>query len=193
MNNSEPSQILLKQRDMSTQPTEDKKNSKRDYVFRVPDISKNDGAGMQVVAADGKVLEVNTLYCYNAFVLHFGDDGCIVAQRSDTTGDTAPVCGYIQGYRPPTHRNAVFVWQVGVHPTEQRQGRERWGMCVNIFVEITLVRYMLPNFFFFFFFFPPPPPPPTNSFSLFYPASARQYSPPYGNKRGFCGNGSTPS
>ena len=67
-------------------------------------------------AADSKVLEVNTAYCYGAFALHFGTDGCVIAERGGK-----PV-GYIQGYRPPTHPDTVFVWQIGVDASERGRG-----------------------------------------------------------------------
>mmetsp|Transcript_13227 Transcript_13227/g.16343 ORF Transcript_13227/g.16343 Transcript_13227/m.16343 type:complete len:209 (-) Transcript_13227:233-859(-) len=87
-----------------------------DYIFRVPSTQLNDAKHMYRIAKESGVLELNTAYCYMAFVEHFGDDGCIIAERN------ADVVGYVKGYRPPTHKNTIFVWQIGVANTEQGRG-----------------------------------------------------------------------
>jgi len=76
---------------------------------------------MQKIASDSKVLEVNTGYCYLVYCKHFGQDGCIVAERVNEDNERE-IVGYVQGYRPPTHRDTVFVWQIGVSETVRGQG-----------------------------------------------------------------------
>jgi len=86
------------------------------YVFRVPSLSKDDALSMHRIARESKVLETNTVYCYLAFVHHFGSDGCIVVERD------GQVVGYVQGYRIPSERETVFVWQIGVDQSERGKG-----------------------------------------------------------------------
>eukprot|EP01006_Ploeotia_vitrea_P023335 TRINITY_DN55772_c0_g1_i1.p1 TRINITY_DN55772_c0_g1~~TRINITY_DN55772_c0_g1_i1.p1 ORF type:complete len:258 (+),score=96.21 TRINITY_DN55772_c0_g1_i1:36-809(+) len=102
-----------------------------DYTFRVPELSKGDGAAMQRVARDSKVLETNTLYCYVMYVDHFGADGCIVVERTPEDGEETEeqggrrVVGYVQGHRIPERPDTVFVWQVGVDSSDRRRGLAR--------------------------------------------------------------------
>lgn len=60
-------------------------------------------------------LEPNTCYAYLLMCSHFADT-CIVAK------DDQGVAGFIIGYRPPTHPEALFVWQIGVAERARGQG-----------------------------------------------------------------------
>lgn len=60
-------------------------------------------------------LEPMNCYTYLLLCSHF-------SQTSIIAKDDHGVIGFIGGYRPPTHPDAVFVWQIGVHPRGQGHG-----------------------------------------------------------------------
>lgn len=64
------------------------------------------------------VLEANTAYAYLLFCEHFSET-CLVAQRDSET------VGVVIGYRCPDRPDVLFVWQIGVVPSAQRQGLAR--------------------------------------------------------------------
>lgn len=71
-------------------------------------------------------LELNTAYAYLVLADDFTDT-CVVAedvQRGSEPGD-GPLAGFVLGYRPPTHPDTLFVWQVGVAPSHRGQGLAR--------------------------------------------------------------------
>ena len=76
-------------------------------------------------------LDTNSAYCYMIFAKHFTDE-CIGNASSGfhhfveillqaATKDNK-VVGFILGYRPPTHRDTIFVWQVGVDQSMRGRG-----------------------------------------------------------------------
>jgi L-2,4-diaminobutyric acid acetyltransferase len=73
--------------------------------------------GRRIFALVGEVgtLERNSGYAYVLLCSHFADT-CFVAERD------GKVVGFVLAYRPPSAPEAVFVWQVGVSPTERGQG-----------------------------------------------------------------------
>ncbi|MCB9730581.1 MAG: diaminobutyrate acetyltransferase [Deltaproteobacteria bacterium] len=70
---------------------------------------------MWTLVRDSGVLEANSCYAYMLLCTHFADT-CLVAER-DGRG-----VGFVAAYRPPTHPDAVFVWQVGVSAEARGQG-----------------------------------------------------------------------
>ena len=52
-------------------------------------------------------LELNTAYAYLLVCTHFAQTSVV----AETEGE---IVGFVAAYRPPTHPDAVFVWQVGV-------------------------------------------------------------------------------
>jgi diaminobutyrate-2-oxoglutarate transaminase len=62
-------------------------------------------------------LDLNSPYMYNLFCRHFTDSCAVAIDEHDE------VVAYLLGYKPPsTEENALFVWQIGVHPNHQRRG-----------------------------------------------------------------------
>jgi len=61
-------------------------------------------------------LERNTAYAYLLLCSHFAGTS-VVAERDD-----GALVGFVAAYRPPTDPDALFVWQVGVHPDGRGQG-----------------------------------------------------------------------
>lgn len=74
-----------------------------------------DGEPIWRLVGELQGLEQNTCYAYLLLCSHFGD-GCVVARRG------ANIVGFVLGYRPPSRPDAMFVWQVGVHPEARGQG-----------------------------------------------------------------------
>jgi diaminobutyrate acetyltransferase len=73
-----------------------------------------DGLALHRIVDEGRVLELNTAYAYVLLSDHFRET-TVVAEL-----EGRPV-GFVAAYRPPTHPDAVFVWQIGV--AEAARGR----------------------------------------------------------------------
>ena len=82
-------------------------------VFRAPTV--DDGAQMHALVKDSGVLEPNTCYAYLLLATHFADT-CLVAMEGDR------MLGFVAAYRPPSHPEAVFVWQIGVRAEARGRG-----------------------------------------------------------------------
>lgn len=71
-------------------------------------------------------LELNTAYAYLVLADDFTDTCVVAVERgSDPSKDDGVLAGFVLGYRPPTHPDALFVWQVGVAPSHRGQGLAR--------------------------------------------------------------------
>lgn len=84
--------------------------------FAVPSLARGDGRAMFALM-DRTTLDKNSAYAYLLFATHFAHES-IVARRTDT-GD---MVGFVMSYRPPTHADTIFVWQIGVDPSAHGQG-----------------------------------------------------------------------
>lgn len=74
-----------------------------------------DGPRLHALVEAAGTLEQNTLYCYVLMADHFRAT-TVVAERE------GELVGFVMAHRPPTHPEAVFVWQVGVHPRARGLG-----------------------------------------------------------------------
>lgn len=77
-----------------------------------------DGAAMWQLAKDSGGLDLNSPYCYLLMCTHFAQT-CLLAEI-----DGEPV-GFVTAYRPPSHPDTVFVWQIAVAPRARRTGLAR--------------------------------------------------------------------
>lgn len=68
----------------------------------------------QLIAASPP-LDLNSIYSYHLFATHFTDTS-VVAEANDS------VVGFISAYRPPSHPDALFVWQVVVDASQRGRG-----------------------------------------------------------------------
>lgn len=84
-----------------------------DITFRCPTVE--DGAAIFELIAEIGGLERNTCYAYLLLTSHFARHA-VLAEHGGR-----PV-GFVVGYRPPDHLEAMFVWQVGVHPDMRGRG-----------------------------------------------------------------------
>lgn len=82
-------------------------------IIRQPDV--DDGAGIWRVAKESSALDINSGYLYLLLTKDFADT-CVVAEIS------GKIVGFVVGYRPPTRREVVFLWQVGILPSMQGRG-----------------------------------------------------------------------
>lgn len=87
-----------------------------------------DGRALWRLVDEAGTLEVNTPYAYVLLATHFADT-CLLAE--DDGDGRAKVLGAVVAYRPPTHPEAVFVWQVGVAP--RARGR---GLASRLLIEL---------------------------------------------------------
>ncbi len=86
---------------------------KGDIVIR--GARATDGPAVHALVAAVGTLELNTGYAYLLLCDHFGSTS-VVAERDGR------LLGAVLGYRPPSRPDAVFVWQVGVHPDARGTG-----------------------------------------------------------------------
>jgi L-2,4-diaminobutyric acid acetyltransferase len=90
--------------------------SRSPFELRIPTVL--DGRAMHRIARESEALEENTAYAYLLIATHFRDTS-LVAERD------GEIVGYVAAYRPPTHPESVFVWQIGVDAAARRQGLAR--------------------------------------------------------------------
>ncbi len=83
------------------------------YRFRTP--GREDGQVMWRLVKENGVLEPNSPYCYILLADHFSDT-CVMVD-----GPHGPV-GFVAGYVPPKMPDTVFVWQIGIAPSERGAG-----------------------------------------------------------------------
>lgn len=77
--------------------------------------SVDDGKRIYALVEASGVLEPNTCYAYLLLATHFGQT-CMVAERDGA------LVGFVAAYRPPTHPETVFVWQIGVDSAARGAG-----------------------------------------------------------------------
>lgn len=83
-------------------------------LYRAPRPS--DAAQVHSLIGAAGTLERNTAYAYVLLCDHFASTGCVA------TNDAGTLLGCMMGYRPPQRPDALFVWQVGVHPDARGLG-----------------------------------------------------------------------
>lgn len=74
-------------------------------VLRMPTAA--DGPAVTALIAASPPLDTNSAYCNLLQCSDFADT-CVVAERA------GEIVGWISGYRPPSHPDRIFVWQVAV-------------------------------------------------------------------------------
>jgi len=87
-----------------------------DLTFR--EATPEDGPVVFRLVKDGGTLEVNTQYAYVLLCDHFRATTIVCEHEGQ-------LVGFVAAYRPPTHPDAVFVWQIGVSPTMRGRGVAR--------------------------------------------------------------------
>lgn len=85
----------------------------QDLTLRSPTVS--DGAAIWQLVAEAGTLERNTSYAYLLLASHFSGTS-VVAEKGGR------LLGFVAAYRPPSRPEAIFVWQVGVHPDARGLG-----------------------------------------------------------------------
>lgn len=84
--------------------------------YRAP--APEEGKLLHRLVDEGGTLELNTTYKYVLFADHFA--GTTTVAEHD-----GQVVGFVSAYRPPSHPDTVFVWQIGVHPRMRGRGVAR--------------------------------------------------------------------
>ena len=74
-----------------------------------------DGAAVHALVAACPPLDPNSLYCNLLQCTHFADTSALAELDGEVTG-------FVSGYRPPTHPDSLFVWQVAVSPAARGHG-----------------------------------------------------------------------
>jgi diaminobutyrate acetyltransferase len=86
--------------------------------IRYRGASPEDGKALYDLVDDGGVLELNTCYSYVLMCDHFGSTTVVAEHDGEAVG-------FVTAYRPPSHPDTVFVWQIGVHPRMRGRGVAR--------------------------------------------------------------------
>lgn len=101
-----------------------------------------DGATVQNLIRKSAFLDDNSLYCYLAICTHFSQTSVV-----SVMGDL--IVGVVTAYIPPQQRDTLFVWQVAVDTSAQKQGLagrmlqeilSRTACTDIIYVETTVTR-----------------------------------------------------
>lgn len=74
-----------------------------------------DGPAVTALIEASPPLDPNSAYCNLLQCSDFADT-CVVAEKDGR------IVGWISGYRPPSHPERIFVWQVAVHPSARGLG-----------------------------------------------------------------------
>jgi len=83
----------------------DRSSTKPEVTFRAPELA--DGATFWRLAKESGTLDLNSEYAYVMWCGQFSEASVI----AEVDGEPA---GFVMGFRPPEHPEAVFVWQVAV-------------------------------------------------------------------------------
>lgn len=83
------------------------------WTFRSPHVA--DGHAVSTLISGCPPLDVNSTYCNLLQCSDFAGT-CVVAERG------SEILGWISGYRPPSHPDSFFVWQVAVAQTARGEG-----------------------------------------------------------------------
>lgn len=86
--------------------------------IRFRGAAPEDGQALHALVERGGVLELNTAYSYVLMCDHFAST-TVVAEHD------GEVVGFVTAYRPPSHPDTVFVWQIGVDPRMRGRGVAR--------------------------------------------------------------------
>jgi len=79
-----------------------------DLLARRPRLS--DGHAIWELVKNTGVLEPNSMYAYLLLSTHFART-CLVVED---TLDQGKLLAFVAAYRPPSHEDTIFVWQIGV-------------------------------------------------------------------------------
>lgn len=82
-------------------------------VLRRP--TAEDGPAITALIAASPPLDPNSAYCNLLQCSDFAET-CVVAARGET------ILGWISGYRPPSHPERIFVWQVAIDAAARGEG-----------------------------------------------------------------------
>lgn len=74
-----------------------------------------DGAALHRMVVDGGGLDANSPYAYLMMAQWFADT-CLLAEEAGR-----PI-GFVMGFRPPRQPDTLFVWQVGIDPSQRGRG-----------------------------------------------------------------------
>ncbi len=88
----------------------------RAVAFRTPGLE--DGKHLWRMAKRSRVLDLNSPYAY----LLFGGPFCETSIVAEVGGE---LVGFVMGFRPPDHPDALFVWQVAVDTAQRGKGLAR--------------------------------------------------------------------
>ncbi len=89
-----------------------------DQRIRYRGAAPEDGKALHRLVDDGGVLELNSCYSYVLLCDHFGGTTVVAEHEGEAVG-------FVTAYRPPSHPDTVFVWQVGTHPRMRGRGVAR--------------------------------------------------------------------
>ncbi len=86
-----------------------------DSAIRIRSPLPTDGAAVHALIGRCPPLDTNSMYCNLLQCTHFGTTSAIAEADGDAVG-------FVSGYRPPPHPDALFVWQVAVDERARGHG-----------------------------------------------------------------------
>jgi len=103
---------------MSEQGKTSQDDSRDDDGILLREPIAEDGVQVAELIAACPPLDENSIYCNLLQCTDFSET-CIVAELD------GEIVGWISGYRPPTERSTLFIWQVAVHAKARGRGLAR--------------------------------------------------------------------
>jgi L-2,4-diaminobutyric acid acetyltransferase len=92
-----------------------------DDSLRIEQPHIEDGVALHRLAAETKVLDVNSRYAYLLWCRDFASSSVVARQPAKGPKD-ADIVGFISGYRRPDEPTTLLVWQVAVAERARGQG-----------------------------------------------------------------------
>ncbi|NBC21980.1 MAG: diaminobutyrate acetyltransferase [Gammaproteobacteria bacterium] len=91
------------------------KRIEQDSAISIRPPRSADGAAVHALIARCPPLDTNSLYCNLLQCAHFGATSALAEAEGDAVG-------FVSGYSPPPHPDALFVWQVAVDERARGHG-----------------------------------------------------------------------
>lgn len=91
------------------------KRIQKDSAISIRPPVSTDGAGVHALIGRCPPLDTNSMYCNLLQCTHFGATSALAEAEGDAVG-------FVSGYSPPPHPDALFVWQVAVDERARGHG-----------------------------------------------------------------------
>lgn len=92
-----------------------RKESDEPAPIEIRTVSPEDGSTIWQMVKESGILDLNSVYSYLLLCREFGST-CLVAEVEEE------IVGFVTAFKPPRREDTIFVWQVGVDPSQRGRG-----------------------------------------------------------------------